>query len=159
MELDPKSIQLVEHLKEMSGTACESITRPNQHGIETASMRIFEQSVKSRASNLRAAHAMINIFMDNLKAALLGELAQLDGLCLRVLINGWNSHVQGSALHVVAFWGGGFSWVGAAGTSPLRHDSKTDLHFLVISKANGALSTAPWTPSSAAFTKIVCWVS
>jgi hypothetical protein len=75
MELDPKFIQLVEHLKEMSGTACESITRPNQHGVEVASMRILEQSVKSRSSDLRAADAMINIFMDNLVAAPAGELA------------------------------------------------------------------------------------
>jgi hypothetical protein len=70
MGLDPKFVQLVEHLKEMSGTAYESIRRPNQHGIEAASMRIFEQSVKGRTSDLGTTDPMINIFFGDFIAAL-----------------------------------------------------------------------------------------
>jgi hypothetical protein len=88
MELDPKSIQLVEHLKKMSRTAREPITRPNQHGIEAASMRILEQSVKGRTSDLGTADPMINVFFRDFVAALPRELAQFDGLCLGVLIKG-----------------------------------------------------------------------
>ena len=49
MELDSKAIQLVEHLKEMSGTTCESITRPNQHGIEAAGAPAADRKGDCRA--------------------------------------------------------------------------------------------------------------
>jgi hypothetical protein len=99
MELDPKFVQIIEHLKEMSGTACESITRPNQHGIEAASMGIFEQSVKGRTSDLGTADPMINVFFYDFVAALPRELAQFDGLCLRVLIERRHAKIERRTLH------------------------------------------------------------
>jgi hypothetical protein len=43
--------------------------------------------------DLRSTDTMINVFMDNLVAAVLGKLAQLDSLRLGILVNGRNSQV------------------------------------------------------------------
>jgi hypothetical protein len=108
MELDPKLVKLVEHLEEMFGAAGEAVTRPDQHCVELLAMSVLQQLIKGRASDLRPAHAMVNVLMNNLVAALLGELAQLDSLRLWILVKCRNSLVQNCAFHGSPLWGGWF---------------------------------------------------
>jgi hypothetical protein len=62
-------------------------------------MSVLKQLIKCRSPDLRAAHAMIDIFVDNLVAMLMRELAQLDPLAFWILVEGRDAEVQGCAFH------------------------------------------------------------
>jgi len=98
-ELNAKLIEFVEYLQKVFRASGESITGPDYDHIESASVRVFEQLVQGRTTDFRATDAMINVFLDDLIAALFGKLPEFDALGLRALIEGRNSHIQGGALH------------------------------------------------------------
>jgi hypothetical protein len=88
MKLDPKLIEFVQNLKEVLRASGQPITGPNQHRVETTSMRIFEKSIQGWPPNLDSADAAIHEFFNDVVAALPRVLAQLDSLGLRVLVEG-----------------------------------------------------------------------
>jgi hypothetical protein len=88
MKLDAQAPEFVQDLKEMFCVARKTVARPDQHCVELMAIGILQQLVKGWASDFGAADAMVNIFMDNLVAALLSELAQLDSLRFWVLVDG-----------------------------------------------------------------------
>ena len=94
MELDPKFVQLIEHLQKMFGAARQPITRPNQHRVETMAMGIFEELVKGWPPNLGATDAVIHVLFNDVVAALPRELAQFEALRFGVLIERRNANVQ-----------------------------------------------------------------
>jgi hypothetical protein len=98
-KLDPQFAKLVEHLEEVLRAASEAIARPNQHGIKFAAMSVLKQLIKCGSPDLRAAHAMIDLFVDNLVAMLMRELAQPDPLAFWILVEGRDAEVQGCAFH------------------------------------------------------------
>jgi hypothetical protein len=99
VELDPKFIEFVENLKEVLGAPREPVAGPNQDRVETTSMRIFEKSIQGWPPNLGSADAVIHVFFNDFVAALPRELAQLDSLGLRILIERRNPEINGCTLH------------------------------------------------------------
>jgi hypothetical protein len=101
VELDPKLIEFVENPKEVLRASGQPITGPNEDGVETMAMRIFEESVQSRPPNLGAADAVIYILFNNVVATLSSKLAQFDALCLGVLVECRHAKIKRGTFHAV----------------------------------------------------------
>ena len=86
-ELDAEVVELIEDLEEVAGGAGDSIEGPDHEHIEAAMAGVAHQLVKTGAARLRAGDA-VAVFLDDLEAALGGELVKIQGLSLRVLIDG-----------------------------------------------------------------------
>ena len=86
-ELDAYPVQVVEHIKEVTGGACDAIACPDQDNVEAAAAGIGHHRIESRPFGLHAADP-IGVLVDDLVAALGSHLAQVEELCFRMLVDG-----------------------------------------------------------------------
>jgi len=53
-ELDAYSVQVVEHIEEVTSGACDAVARPDQHDVEAAAASISHHRIESRPFGFRA---------------------------------------------------------------------------------------------------------
>ena len=100
-ELDLYMIEFVQDLEEVADGAGQAVESPDHDNLEPAMPGIGHQLVEAGALRLGAAD-LVGVLLDDLVTALLGQLAQVVKLRLRVLIEGGDAEVQGRALHLAA---------------------------------------------------------
>ena len=86
-ELDAEMVEFVEDLEEVAGGAGDPVEGPDHDDIEAAVAGVAHQLVQTGPARLRAGDP-VGVFLDDLEAALGGELVKIQGLSLRVLIDG-----------------------------------------------------------------------
>ena len=91
-------IEFVQDLEEVADGAGQAVEGPDHNNLEPTMPGIRHQLVEPGALRLGAAD-LVRVFLDDLVATLLGQLAQVVKLRLRVLIQGGDAEVKGRALH------------------------------------------------------------
>ena len=89
-ELDAQMVQCVQHLEKMPNASSQSVRRPHQHRVELPAMGSGEHLVECGALRIRAADP-VSVFVNDFKAALSREPAQIKRLRLGILVEGGNS--------------------------------------------------------------------
>lgn len=97
-ELDAEMVQLVEYFEIVTDRTGDAIAGPDHDDIELAAAGVGQQLIESWTPGLRAAD-FVRVFVDDLEAALLGELAQVIELGFGMLIDGTDSEVKRRSLH------------------------------------------------------------
>ena len=97
-ELDSDSVELVEHIQEVLHRPGDSVASPDQDNIEPAAAGIGHHLIEPGPLGLRAAE-LVRVLGDDLVPPLSGHLSQVEKLCLRMLIDRRDAHVERGALH------------------------------------------------------------
>jgi hypothetical protein len=108
-ELDAEPVQLVEHFEEMLHRAGDPVRGPDQDHAETAAASVAHQLVKAGTARPGAGDA-VGVLLDDFEAALGGHLAQVVQLCLGVLIDARDPHVQSGTFHLRRSFDSFFDW-------------------------------------------------
>ena len=98
-KLDVEPIQFVENLEEVFHASRQTIAAPDQKHIELAAAGILEELIEGRAPGSDAADAVVTVFVHDFPFALPGQLAQIELLIFRMLVQGGNAEVKSGALH------------------------------------------------------------
>jgi len=97
-ELDVQSVEFVEHFQEVPSRASDAITGPDQNNIEAAAAGVGHQLIESWPAGFRTGDP-VRVLLHDLEATLGSQLAKVEELGFRVLVDGRDSHIQGGALH------------------------------------------------------------
>lgn len=97
-ELDAQVVELVEHLQEVDHGAGQPVESPDQQHIETTAAGVAQHLIESRPARLGAAD-LVPVLAHDPEAPLAGHLAQVEKLCLEVLIDGGDPDINRGALH------------------------------------------------------------
>ncbi len=72
-ERDAQVVELGQHLDEVLHAAGQSVGGPDHHDVEPAAAGVGHHAIERRAAGTSTADAVIDVFLDDLEAALLGH--------------------------------------------------------------------------------------
>jgi hypothetical protein len=100
-KLDAEMIEFVEHFQEVTHVPRYTVEGSDEHNIKTSTPRIGHHLVKAGTLRFRAAHRVC-VLADDLVTALPRHLAQVEKLCLQVLVLRANTCIEDGSLHFVS---------------------------------------------------------
>src|ERR1700740_2078550 len=98
-ERNTQTVQLVNHLQEMSRTPRYAVERRNEHDFESLLPCVCHQRVQTRTPRSPSRNPTILIDLDHLKGTPRSKLPQVVKLRFNVLVGGGDTNVNGGGFH------------------------------------------------------------